>query len=329
MLEKKSAAIIISVVIVVSGCSVLNTGTDTADPDNHTQDTVSVETTSQSDFSNKSSTDTPKTDNGISGESTYINSFESLIDNDKVDIINITKENNSLKVSYVGNFSNKSRTTSEIAYILTKYAAVVNKSYNNDSNWNITKLNLVGKSPNGSVIWDTRTEDWWAAQYAQSYWNFKSYLEATVATGEYWNVSKKEPPTYGDEYVDLLKNRLENQTEIDIVSLETHGAEAFLTYRTERSPKTSHYASQLINITDTYGNITLPRSLNYTGGWYPGILNIEIQREDDTIEWYRYSISWGEEVVKGNLSRGEELDLIGGSRFPEKDRLRDAPDPDE
>ncbi|AQL43342.1 hypothetical protein BV210_11860 [Halorientalis sp. IM1011] len=114
-----------------------------------------------------------------------------------------------------------------------------------------------------------------------------------------------------------------------MASLDKHGAEAFLTYETDHELNSSQYFDEVANVVDVYKNLTLPRSLNRTEGWYAGVLNMEVRNGNDTLEWYRYRIRWAEERVKGEMSREEEAGRLRLSRFLEKDKLRDNPNTDE
>jgi len=216
-----------------------------------------------------------------------------------------------------------------MTYLTTRFAEVINTSYTDKSDWDVTRLNIIGISSNGSVVWDSRTEDWWAMRYIRSHWSIQTYLTTTASAGEFWNISAGRPPSYGEEYIAEFRERLQHRTEIKVLSIDSHGTEAFVTYDTDRELNSSRYFDQVANVTDVYKNLTLPRRLNRTDGWYAGVLNIEIKNGNDTLEWYRYQIRWAEARIQGNMSRQEEAYRLRRSRFLEKDRLRDEPDSDE
>ncbi|WP_424017713.1 hypothetical protein ACOZ4N_17850 [Halorientalis pallida] len=207
---------------------------------------------------------------------------------------------------------------------------MTNMSYSNkNESWEISRLHIVGKDANGSVIWDSRIEDWWAMNYANNKWKFNNYLDAIVASGDLWNLSTEQPPTEGAKYIGELTKTLRNRTDIELISLDKHGGEAFLTYETDHELNSSQYFDEVANVVDVYKNLTLPRRLNRTDGWYAGVLNMEVRNGNDTLEWYRYQIRWAESRIEGEMSSQEEAYRLRRSRFLEKDRLRDDPDPDE
>ncbi|WP_336001821.1 hypothetical protein [Halorientalis halophila] len=291
-----------------------------------------VDTTDSTEKETTDRTQTPKDNesgqkhnNNInkSTHSYYTLNFISEIRDSPINITTIEEDGDTIRVSYVGNYSNTSRTTSEIMYLTSSFAKVVNESYHNSSNWNISRLNIEGMAGNNSVIWDTITEDWWAMKYAKNKWDLINYLNATIATGDFWNLQTNNPPEAGEEYLYEIEYKLQNKSDIDLKSLHRHGGDAFLAYSTAHKPNSSNYYSQLGNVTRIYRNFTLPRRLNKTEGWYAGVLNIEIQRGNDTVEWYRYQIRWAEAESKGEITREDEAALLRNSRFVEKDKLRD------
>jgi hypothetical protein len=121
-----------------------------------------------------------------------------------------------------------------------------------------------------------------------------------------------------------MQRMLQNQTDIEVHSLDKHGGEAFLTYETDHELNSSQYFDEVANVVDVYKNLTLPRSLDRTDGWYAGVLNMEVRNGNDTLEWYRYRIRWAEERVNGEMTKEEEAGRLRLSRFLEKDRLRDG-----
>ncbi|MFB6084725.1 MAG: hypothetical protein ABEJ94_10820 [Halorientalis sp.] len=179
------------------------------------------------------------------------------------------------------------------------------------------------------MIWDTVVEDWWALNYVNNNWGFENYLSAITSSGELWNLTTNKPPDGGEKYIGKIQSRLQKRSNIHIISIDKHGGEAFLTYETDYELNSSQYFDQVANVVDVYKNLTLPRSLNRTEGWYAGVLNIEVRNGSDTLEWYRYRIRWAEQRVRGEMAPAEEAGRLRLSRFLEKDRLRDDPDTDE
>lgn len=165
--------------------------------------------------------------------------------------------------------------------------------------------------------------------YALGKWDLDSYLNATLDSGHHWNVTAQRPEPGGVNYLIKIRSNIQHQTDIEVASLDKHGAEAFLTYETDHELNSSQYFDEVANVVDVYKNLTLPRSLNRTEGWYAGVLNMEVRNGNDTLEWYRYRIRWAEERVKGEMSREEEAGRLRLSRFLEKDKLRDNPNTDE
>jgi hypothetical protein len=315
------------IVVLTSGCSGILQGderptTDENTTNNSKSKTNNTETTNSDNLSNGNI----RQNNTTSGESSYFNSvFKSTVANMSINVEKMSTKDNILYMYYQGNFTNESRTISDLTYITAIFAGVVNKSYHNNSNWNVTRLNVVGISSNGSTVWDFRTEDWWAMNYIQGQWDLDDFINATLTSGHHWNVSAQRPEPGGVEYLGKFRDRLQNQTEAEVISLNKHGAEAFLTYETNHDLNSSQYFDEVANVVDVYKNLTLPRSLNRTDGWYAGVLNIEIRNGNDTLEWYRYRIRWAEERVRGEMTREEEAGRLRLSRFLEKDRLRDEP----
>jgi hypothetical protein len=160
--------------------------------------------------------------------------------------------------------------------------------------------------------------------YIKNNWRFNDYIDAIVASGELWNTTTSQPPNDGDEYIGRMNTMLQNRINVNVISLNKHGGEAFLTYETDRELNSSRYYDQVANVTDVYKNLTLPRSLNRTDGWYAGVLNIEVRNGNDTLEWYRYQIRWAEDRVNGEMTKEEEAGRLRLSRFLERDRLRDG-----
>ena len=255
----------------------------------------------------------------------YTNIFKKSVDRIGLRNPRKTKEGETVRVTYVGNFSNKSRTKSEISYISVIFAGVLNRSYYSPYKWNVSGLNITGKNPNGSVIWDFRVEDWWAMNYIKYHWDIDDYINTVLNSGDRWNLKTGEPNNNASEYLRSLESRLENKTSAEVNSFEDNGAESFLTYKTDHELNSSQYFDQVANVVDVYKNLTLPRRFNRTDGWYAGVLNIEVRNGNDTLEWYRYQIRWAEARVEGEMSRQEEAYRLRQSRFLEKDRLRDEP----
>lgn len=316
MLRKKLTVIAIVLLILTTGCSGLT------QQSNSTQTNLSPET-STNEIADQ--TDGENNSNKIIKDRNYTAHFTTKLNYSPINIHSISRNERTIRVKYIGKFNNKSKTTSEVIYIITRFSSVLNSSYNNKSNWNVSQINIVGMAPNGSVVWDTSTEDWWAMKYTRSHWDIRSYLTATANAGEYWNISTAEPPSYGDRYISKLKKKLQRRTDTEVLSLNARGAEAFLTYETDRELNSTRYFDQVANVTDVYKNLTLPRRFNRTDGWYAGVLNIEVRNGNDTLEWYRYQIRWAEARVEGEMSRQEEAYRLRQSRFLEKDRLRDEP----
>jgi hypothetical protein len=325
MLKNDIVSIVICITLITAGCSVYQGGNKSKVSNENptkTLDNKNIVTITPTTSQNGNSKNKNNTDEFIQYNYTLI--FKSAVIKAPVNISNISECGNTLQLNYTGNFSNKSRTTSEMAYLTTIFAEVLNQSYHSKYDWNISRINIIGSSSNGSTVWDFRTEDWWSMNYIRGDWTVDSYLNATFASGHHWNVATGQPEPGGGEYIFKLRNKLQSQTNIEVTSLNKHGGEAFLTYETDRELNSSRYYDQVANVTDVYKNLTLPRSLNRTDGWYAGVLNIEVRNGNDTLEWYRYQIRWAEDRVNGEMTKEEEAGRLRLSRFLERDRLRDG-----
>jgi hypothetical protein len=309
--------------VISSGCTGLVQNQKNSTKSDNSVATSSIDKTITEAETNKNISNVNNTQNK-SVESHYSSLFISTIGKLGLEVNSISKEGETIQLNYTGNFSNESRTISELKYITAIFAGVVNKSYHNKSKWDITRLNVVGVSSNGSKVWDFRTEDWWAMNYIRGHWDLDSYTNATLDNGHHWNISAQRPEPGGDEYLEKFRDMLQDQTEVKLISIDKHGAEAFLTYETDHELNSSQYFDEVANVVDVYKNLTLPRSLNRTDGWYAGVLNMEVRNGNDTLEWYRYRIRWAEDRLAGEMSREEEAGRLRLSRFLEKDRLRDG-----
>ena len=152
MLRKKSAVIAVAILLLTAGCS------------GPTQQFNNTQTSSTTESTTTFKTPNNKTsyENNSKGNKNYTKKFISHLNSSPVNVTFIDRYKRTLQVRYTGNFRNRSRTTSETIYIITKFSNLVNTSYHDRKNWNVTRLNIVGSAPNGSVVWDARTEDWWA-----------------------------------------------------------------------------------------------------------------------------------------------------------------------
>ncbi|SDF00293.1 hypothetical protein SAMN05216218_10341 [Halorientalis regularis] len=324
MLKNLTVVLMLSVMLITAGCSGIIPGKK-ENTNNTTQYINETTISSPVDYTDDNNTETEKPVEKPENEHRFRDLLRSGLNKTNIKGLDYKKNNTTLDISYYGDFSNESRTTRELSFIAASFAEVVNKSYNSKSGWGISRLHITGKSANDSVVWDSIIEDWWAMKYINDDWSFNNYLDAIVASGELWNISTAQPPHDGDVYIDNLGSALQNRTDIRVLSLDKHGGEAFLTYETDDELNSSQYFDEVANVVDVYKNLTLPRSLNRTDGWYAGVLNTEIRNGNDTLEWYRYRIRWAEERVRGDMTREEEAGRLRLSRFLEKDRLRDEP----
>jgi hypothetical protein len=325
MLKELAVVPVVCVLFITAGCSGLVH--DSIVEKNNTAKNTDSKITS----SNHNSSGANKTDNKNNinmdypeGGSMCVNLMKHSLNRTQLNVSTITKDDETLELTYFGDFSDSSQTTRELSTVAASFAESINNSYGQNTKCPISRLHITGKTANGSVVWDSIIEDWWAMNYIKNNWDFNNYVDSVVASGELWNVSTSRPPNDGVEYAEKMNSRLQSRTDIRPLSFDKHGGEAFLTYETDHELNSSQYFDEVANVVDVYKNLTLPRSLNRTDGWYAGVLNIEIKNGNDTLEWYRYRIRWAEQRVDGEMTKEEEAGRLRLSRFLEKDRLRDG-----
>jgi hypothetical protein len=259
--------------------------------------------------------------------STYSTIFKNKLLDSDVDLLSYEARGEIGYVNYTTKAENVSEYANEIKPIITTYALTVNRSYHSKDDWPTSRIHVVGFNDRGIAKRSIRVDDWRAADYIVDNQTLDNYLNGSLATNEYWPSEPNIPPTYDGEhrYMEQLRTDLIEDTNIDIQKFSQHGAELFLTYDTNREPGTDRYLNQVVNVSNVFRKHTVgPALKNRTGGWWAGVLNIEVRNGGDTIEWYSYQHRWGIAVERGEMSRENELKLLLSiSNFKERDKLRD------
>jgi hypothetical protein len=129
MLRYKIIAVAMCIVVLTSGCSGILQGDENPTTDNDaTNDSVNArekpETPGSSNLSTGNKIKSSNTNQRLSYFSTI---FWSTVTNTSITVGNISRKSSTLRVTYLGNFTNQSRTISELTYITAIFAGVVNK----------------------------------------------------------------------------------------------------------------------------------------------------------------------------------------------------------
>lgn len=328
---KDNLAIVIVIILLISftGCIGLvddsqstttksNDQTTAKNLTNIPKDTPSLRTSTEYETTPtpntpNSSEQTPRDQNKSSG---YIDRFEGAVSQSLVNVREVEKSDGILYVNYTASHNKPDIAEREVNAILQNFSEIVNETWVTNNSWNTEAMITTGFAENNSALWQFRTESWWAAEYASGQEEYNDYYNRTIATTEEWVVSENRPPKYGRKFISDLTSNIDKRTSVEVQSLDQHGGEAFLTYETDEQPGTGAYYAEVVNATNEFRELALPRRLDRHDGWYAGVLNVETRHENQTVEWYRYRIRWAEAVAEGELSREEELEyLLSFSRF--------------